>query len=366
VTHPSKPSVSVVTPVYNGDAYLAECIESVLAQTYNYWDYTIVNNCSTDRSSEIAHYYSRKDSRIRVVDQSQLLRAIPNHNRTLCQISPASKYCKMVFADDWMFPRCLEEMVAVGEEDPTIGIIGAYGLQGSKVVWQGLPYPSRVVAGRDVCRLRFLNGHYVFGTATSLLYRSDIVRSRRHFYNEANLHADSEVCFDLLRTCNFGFVHQVLTFTRERNESLRTFTQDTNTLIAGVLHEILTYGAYYLDERELKICLNRHLSAYYDFLASSLLRGGRDRQFWSYHKLKLMESGVRLDYRRLARRTLARIGSAALNPKFTIEELVKVSKSGGISRVLRKLFLMNPRTKSQSFRFSASVQGDATSESSKH
>ena len=44
----TQPLVSVVTPVYNGQAYLAECIESVLAQSYSNWQYTVVNNCSTD------------------------------------------------------------------------------------------------------------------------------------------------------------------------------------------------------------------------------------------------------------------------------------------------------------------------------
>src|SRR5262245_55359421 len=39
------PLVSIVTPVYNAAAYLPECIESILAQTYPHWDYTILDNC---------------------------------------------------------------------------------------------------------------------------------------------------------------------------------------------------------------------------------------------------------------------------------------------------------------------------------
>ena len=50
--------VSVVTPVYNGANYLAECIESALAQTHKNLEYLIVNNCSTDRSQDIAKGYA--------------------------------------------------------------------------------------------------------------------------------------------------------------------------------------------------------------------------------------------------------------------------------------------------------------------
>src|SRR5713101_9671976 len=118
----SQPLVSVCTPVYNCAEYLAECIESVLAQTYQNWDYTIVDNCSTDESVEIARRYAAKDQRIRIQENQQFLRAIPNFNVALRQISPTSKYCKVVLGDDRLFPECLARMVAVAEEHPSVGI----------------------------------------------------------------------------------------------------------------------------------------------------------------------------------------------------------------------------------------------------
>lgn len=315
-----QPLVSIVTPVYNGAEFLAECIESVLAQRYSNWDYTIVNNCSTDGSGEIARRYAAKDPRIRVHDNQQFLRAVPNFNVALAQISPKSKYCKLVFADDWIFPDCLSEMVAVGEEYPSVGIVGAYGLQGDEVMWGGLPYPSRFISGRDVCRRLFLQNLYAFGTGTSVLYRSDLVRGRDPFYNESNFHADSEVCVELLENCDFGFIHQILTFTRVRNGSLTQFTHEMNTRIAGRLHDLVTHGHAFLSDDEFQACLDAKLSEYYDFLGSGVLQF-RKQKFWDYHRRKLIEAGVGFDRLRLARVTLAKMVSGALNPKLTAEKI---------------------------------------------
>jgi glycosyltransferase involved in cell wall biosynthesis len=69
-------------------------------------------NCSTDRSLEIALNYAKKDGRIRVESNRQFLGVIANHNTAFRLISPDSKYCKVVSADDWLFPECLARMVA--------------------------------------------------------------------------------------------------------------------------------------------------------------------------------------------------------------------------------------------------------------
>src|SRR6266581_1256369 len=85
----TQPLVSLVTPVYNGEKYLAECIESVLVQTYQNWEYIIVNNCSTDRSREIAEGYAKQDARIRIHTNQKFVGMIQNHNIAFRQISSA-------------------------------------------------------------------------------------------------------------------------------------------------------------------------------------------------------------------------------------------------------------------------------------
>jgi len=126
----AQPLVSVVTPVYNGEKYLAECIESVLSQTYQHWEYIIANNCSTDRSLEIAQSYAEKDARIRIHNNRTFVGMSENHNIGVQLISPDSTYCKIVHADDWLFPECIAHMVTVAEAHPSVSIVGAYGLRG--------------------------------------------------------------------------------------------------------------------------------------------------------------------------------------------------------------------------------------------
>ncbi len=298
-----QPLVSVVTPVYNAEPYLAECIESVLAQTYDNWEYVIVNNCSTDRSLEIAQQYSQRDHRIRIHNNGEFLRQLQNFNHAMHQISPQSQYCKVVHADDWLFPECIVRMVEVAEANPTVGIVGAYRLDEAQVDLDGLPYPSTVVPGREICRRWLFGELYVFGSPTSLLIRCDLIKKREAFYDEARIHADTAVCFEVLRESDFGFVHQVLTYTRRHNESVTSLTHSYNTRFLGNFAVFVTYAPEYLSREEYEAWLQQQIDGYYEFLARSVfeLRG---KEFLDYHRSELAKLGYPVHTLRLIKAVL--------------------------------------------------------------
>jgi glycosyltransferase involved in cell wall biosynthesis len=323
-----KPLVSVVTPVYNGEAYLTECIESVLAQTYETWDYTIVNNCSTDGTLEIAQRYARLDQRIRVHTNEEFLDIIGNHNKAFRLISPRSKYCKVVSADDWLFPECITRLVQLAEENPSVGIVGSYQLSGDggRVKWDGISYPSTIVSGRDICRWHLLGGGYVFGTPTSLLYRSDLIRGADAFYPNSTAEADTSACYKYLQYADFGFVHQVLSYERVHEAQISSTCKRLDTYRSSWLSDLREYGHAYLTKAEFRSRLEYFLDDYYRFLAVSVFNF-RNREFWNYHIRRLEEIGYPIHRIKLAKAICITLLDLLFNPKQTIEKALRRSGS---------------------------------------
>jgi glycosyltransferase involved in cell wall biosynthesis len=299
----SQPLVSVVTPVYNAEKYLAECIESVLTQTYQNWELVVVNNCSTDRSLEIAQQYSNNDSRIRIHNNTKFLSLMQNWNYSICQISRTSKYCKVIHADDWLFPECIAKMVEVAEKNPSVGIVGSYRLDENRITLDGLPYPSIVVSGRQICKRHLLGDIYVFGSPSSILIRSEIIHKRNPFYAESYLHADKEACYDILKDYDFGFVHQVLTFTRRHNESVTSKSSRYNTRRIGRIAILKKYGPVYLSKTEYENRFKRTIKNYYRFLSRSIFEL-RDYDFWNYQKKELKKIGLSFSPAKLVKATI--------------------------------------------------------------
>jgi glycosyltransferase involved in cell wall biosynthesis len=319
------PLVSVVTPVYNGERHLVECIESVLAQTYEHWEHVIVDNCSTDRTREIAERYAEKDARVRVHANTTFVDVLRNHNIAFRQVSPAAAYCKVVQADDWIFPECLERMVAVAEAHPSVGIVSAYRLDGAEVDCDGLPYPSSVIPGRELCRQTLLGGPGVFGSPTTTLIRADQVRSREAFYDESDMHADTAACFEVLQSSDFGFVHQVLTFTRRRAESQTTIEEERNSYLPSALRQLARYGPVYLSPAEQTAVAETVLRFYYRFLARSVLEG-RGREFWAYHRQQLESLGYGFSRARVLRMALGYAPKALWRPKDVARRIARLGR----------------------------------------
>jgi glycosyltransferase involved in cell wall biosynthesis len=319
------PLVSILTPVYNGEAYLEECIESVLAQTYTNFEYLIINNCSKDRTGEIAERYALKDPRIRVFHNDKLLPVIANHNHAFHLMSPDSKYCKVVSGDDLIFPDCVMKMVELAEAHPSIGLVGSYQVSGGGgdewvVRCTGLPYWRTMISGVEICRLHFLAGLKVFGAPTSNLYRCDLMRATDEYYPNPRAEADISACIKHLQHTDFGFVHQVLSYERCHGDRVTTASRNLDAYVSSRMSDVRVYGPAYLTAAEMDKCLADLLDEYYRFLAIAAVNF-RDRTYWQFQKARLAELGYRLSPIRLAGAVCVKLFDLVFSPKETWAKL---------------------------------------------
>lgn len=318
-----QPLVSIITPVYNGQTYLAQCIESVIKQTYQNWRYTIVNNCSTDRTLEIASRYARQDSRIRVHNNATFLPLIKNWNHAMRQTDPESKYCKVVHADDRLFPACIAHMVDVAERHPSTGLVGSYILLDTEIRCTGIPYPKELVSGKEICRAAFKGDYTVFGPPTVLLVRSELISRKKPFYDENYFFADAEVCFRVLQDWDFGFVHQILSFVRLHEQSqTSTVTHRVDPIRFQFIRLLKQYGRIFFDDAAYRQILEKRYLRYYRYLIRQRLAGRKT--LWDYQLRAMEKEGETLDKKRLFKALMAEAGSVVLNLQQSVETIKRL------------------------------------------
>jgi glycosyltransferase involved in cell wall biosynthesis len=112
------PRVSIGMPVFNGEKYLKEALESILAQTYSDFELVISDNASNDRTEQICREYAAKDSRIRYYRNEKNIGAPKNFNRVF-ELS-SGEYFKWAACDDVLAPEYLQKCVTVLDEDPSV------------------------------------------------------------------------------------------------------------------------------------------------------------------------------------------------------------------------------------------------------
>lgn len=108
-------------PVYNGERFIREAIESILAQTFRDFELIVCDNASSDRTEEIVRGYAARDPRIRYERNDRNRGAAYNYNRVTAL--SRGKYIRHAAHDDILVPTNLERCVALLEADPGIALV---------------------------------------------------------------------------------------------------------------------------------------------------------------------------------------------------------------------------------------------------
>lgn len=168
------PKVSVLLPVYNGEAYIEETIISILAQTFNDFELIVIDDCSSDETLRIINKYIH-DSRVHVISNDKNLRLAETLNKGMTYCS--GKYIARIDADDIAFPTRLSEQFEFLENHPDFVLVGCeYITFGTKKRYITLP-------GNDHdCRSALLTCSPF--CHPGVMFRSDIIVENRLQYDK--------------------------------------------------------------------------------------------------------------------------------------------------------------------------------------
>lgn len=115
-----KPRVSIGLPVFNGERFLEETLDSILAQTFSDFELIISDNASTDKTREICERYTAQDERVKYFRSAQNLGVAPNYNRAFTLSS--GEYFKWADYDDPLAPDFILRCVEVLDNHPEVAV----------------------------------------------------------------------------------------------------------------------------------------------------------------------------------------------------------------------------------------------------
>ncbi|MBQ8851820.1 MAG: glycosyltransferase [Oscillibacter sp.] len=177
------PSVSIIVPVYNAEAALRRCIESILHQTYSDFELLLVDDGSRDSSGVICDEYAAKDARIRVFHKEN---GGVSAARNLALDNARGTYLQFLDSDDWVTPDATRLFLRAAEEHQADLVISDfYRVVGERVSVKGDIEEDAVLSQEEYAEHMMANpADFYYGVLWNKLYRRDIVESHRLRMNE--------------------------------------------------------------------------------------------------------------------------------------------------------------------------------------
>lgn len=211
----TEPTLSIIMPVYNIDAYLEQSIDSVIRQTFTDWELIIVDDGSTDNSPAICDKYATLDRRIKV-------KHIENSGISVARNTALSyargKYIGFVDSDDWIEPEMFAQLINAIERMGADIAMCSYYLEFKNLRKQKYPMPIRPVITHDEAMLALFHDDSVRSYLWDKLFRREIVQNTS--FNEGQTFEDLAIMHQWMdRAARVAIVNAPLYHYRMRRSS---------------------------------------------------------------------------------------------------------------------------------------------------
>ncbi|NDW09800.1 glycosyltransferase family 2 protein [Dysgonomonas sp. 520] len=206
----SSPFVSVVMPAYNAEKYLKEAIDSILNQTYKNFEFIIVDDGSTDKTSEIIESYT--DNRIKLLKNDKNRGLIYSANIAIRVAT--GKYIARMDADDISLPERLEKQVLFLEKNNEVSILGTSYVRSDNN--KQVHHPENT----ELIKIYLLEGT-TFAHPSVMIRRNNIVQYNLFFQDEYISAEDYALWTSFsMKNLNMANLQDVLVYYRIHNEQI--------------------------------------------------------------------------------------------------------------------------------------------------
>jgi glycosyltransferase involved in cell wall biosynthesis len=275
VKAPVQPLVAIITPVYNGEAYLKAAMQSVQKQTYSNIVHIVLDNCSTDGTPAIIEQFRNQRVKLISARNDELVPICENWNRALRMAPAETAYAKILCADDLIRSDCISRFVAVAESDQEIEVVLSHDIFFAENVHRAnLPSDSTVFDGIAVMRaamndsINWLPYHHLF------IRLHDYDRSAPIFV-ERPIFFDAVAVLSRLRRGKLAYLHEPLVYTRwhKDSETSKYLRGGGSVPLLTRLDIFTTYGRDCWDEATYRKELGRLRGRLARFVLSQSLTG---------------------------------------------------------------------------------------------
>ena len=253
-------------PVYNGEKYLKQSIESVRQQTYKDWELIIVNDCSTDNSRNIMQSYADTDSRIRIVDNGSNLKLPRSLNAGFREAR--GKYLTWTSDDNMYKPNALEELSRYLDYNSEIGFV----YSDMDVVDASLNFIGEQSLESD----RLL---YADCIGASFMYRKEVIDKVGEYDPDMFLVEDYEYWIRVSKKFKIGHINKNLYIYRVHDNSL-----------TGTRKKDINKQLYRLRKRHMEYLISNVTGKYKEMLFLEMLTQNTDdyeflsAKFWKKYE----------------------------------------------------------------------------------
>lgn len=305
--------ISIIVPVYKAEAYIDECIQDILGQTFKDFELLLILDGSYDNSEEICDKWALRDSRIKVIKEEH---AGVAHARQVGIDNAKGEYILFVDADDIVSPTMLEEMYNFAKDQDADIVVSDF----TELTHEGDIYRSQEpTALNGISILKDILNGKIYGALWNKLIRTETIRkSKAHFTEVLTMREDLIFLSELLpHVDKVAYVPKAFYGYERRNVSSLTnkyLDESVGYYRQEVLWNSLILQNQYISESS----RNKFLNYYSQLAYITLKKGLFDKIEWNkyFQPYKLLIREIHNGYK-------SKIVAVALNGNFVIAQFLR-------------------------------------------